>query len=241
MSFVLAGLLQGVGQGIQKQGAEKAAAEQAQRDNDFQVALENLRSANDRTNAANTASLNDENTRKEYGYKNDFEEKQLPRRIAEARADGEIRKDVDNNATANNIRSAQVQGAITRQNDAASQKLAKDLESGDIADTFLDESGEYVGITRTGKQVRTGVRANAVDTTIKSGSSGGSSLFPELAETPAVQAAAAPAPRAPAPKPAAQGGKIMTQADIDATAKARNLSKPAAKLLLEELGFRLKS
>ena len=247
MSFFLAGLATGLGKGMVDQAQFNLQRDEAARDRDFQMALENLRTQNDMNLAVKQGEIADTNTRKEYGYKDEFEERDLPRKIKLAETDGAIRKDIDNNATANDIRREQVRGAIARQNDEAAMKLRDQLESGQIVDTLLDESGEYVGITRNGKQVRTGVYGHTVDTTFRpyagSGGYGGSALFPEL-EPQGLGAAAAPAQPAPAAQGQRQqqapaGQRTMTQEDIQATAEARGISPAAAKMLLEQLGFKL--
>jgi hypothetical protein len=243
MSYILAGLATGLGQGMVKQAEAKAAEQESARKREFDIALENLRQQNRIGEIERQADLNDRNTQREYGYQDVNDQKKLPRELKLLGAQTTSQIEVDSARTSNDIRLAQVQGAIARQNDADAAKLAADLESGEIVETLLDENGEYVGITKTGKQKRTRVFAHPINTTPRTYGSGASALFPELEQGSPPAAAPAPAPRAtPRPTPASNKGtgKTMTQADIEATAKARGLSKEAAKILLEDLGYRLK-
>lgn len=214
MSYLLGGLASGIGAGITQQAQAKAAAEADQRDRNFQVALENLRAKNNMASDANRAELNDRSTEKEYGYKDQLADRDLERGISKTRADTDERIRLDDNTASNDIRLANVRGAIDRQNDEQAATLRAQLESGEVVDTFLSESGEYVGITKRGFQVPTGVFAHSIDTTPRPVAGlGGSMLWPEEQQqqptatpsaTPAPARSASPTPTPAASPPAAQ-------------------------------------
>lgn len=236
MSRILAGALTGLGQGMVQQAQFNQQRDEAQRDREFQTALENLRSRNSQAEDVNRATLQRRNTEAEFGLREREAQRDHKRTLERDKfqTDENIRR--DNNSVGNEIRLANVRGAIDRQNDAASRKLQDELDSGDVVDTLLDESGEYVAITRGGTRRRTGVFAHTIDTTFRptAGLGGGSALFPQLAPQGA-------APQtAPMPQPqAAAGGKTMTRADIQATAQGEGMSFAEAKKELEALGYRL--
>lgn len=210
MSYILAGLATGIGQGITKQAELKAAEQEAERKRAFDIALENLRTKNGMKVDNNQAELNDRNTQREYGYRDQLADKDLGRDLTKIEAEKGVRLEVDNNATANDIRLARVRGEIEANNDANSIRLRAQIDSGQVVDTLLSDSGEYVGITRGGQQVRTGVFAHSIDTTPRpTAGLGGSALFPELeqgtpAPTPTPTPRATPTARAtPTPTPSA--------------------------------------
>jgi hypothetical protein len=257
MSFLLAGLASGFGQGLVKQAEMNQQRDEAQRDRDFQAALENLRTENNikvdgaRTEndiaiAGTQADLQDLNTKREYGYKLEYDKGKLPLEIQLKQAEGEVSKDVDNNRTRNDLRLTTAKADLDLRNDKASLELRTKLDNGQLTDLVIDDSGNYVGITKDGRTMPTRVKANAVDTTPR-GLGDGSALFPPAAApAPApAKAAAKPAPApakaapAPAKAPPAQA-KTMTRADIKATAAAQGINEEMAKRLLEQRGFKLK-
>lgn len=206
MSYILAGLATGIGQGITKQAEIKAAEQEAERKRAFDIALENLRTKNGMKVDNNQAELNDRNTQREYGYRDQLADKDLGRDLKKIEAETDARLRTDNNAAENDIRLARVHG----DRDAALIRLKAQIDSGEVVDTLLSESGEYVGITNRGQRVNTGVFAHSIDTTPRpTVGLGNSALFPELEQgapaptptptpraTPTARATSSPAPRA---------------------------------------------
>lgn len=239
MSYILAGLATGIGQGITKQAEIKAAEQEAERKRAFDIALENLRTKNGMKVDNNQAELNDRNTQREYGYRDQLADKDLGRDLAKIEAEKSVRIEVDNNAAENDIRLARVRGEIDTNRDAASIRLRAQIDSGQVVDTLLSESGEYVAVTRNGRTQPTGVFAHSIDTTPRpTVGLGNSALFPELEQgapaptptpraTPTARPTPTPTPRAtPAsnrtPQPQMIDGVYRALTDAQAEAFVNN-------------------
>ena len=238
MSMVLAGLATGIGQGIQRQAEFNMQRDEAQRDRDFQSALENLRTQNNIAVDNNRADRGDQSTKMEYGLKDEFEERDVPRKIKvaseTAAAEGKVRIEVDNAAAANDRATALALERARSSNDIAKMRVAAEIDretaAGLIDRIEVSGDGTFVKFYKNGRVETTGVTATPRDIYGSQGASLGGGLF----DDPALQGLGGPAQAAPPPArsqpPAApparsgggSGGIYFARTDAQAEAFANN-------------------
>ncbi len=232
LGYIAGGLAQGLGAGMAKQ----AEMDWQQR---REIALENLRSQNNRAEALNTADLNDRNASRqvERTTNADIQKAGVEAQITANRDKQQFQNQVtlekirfDNDKEMTGLRSA-----LARANDESSMRLKRELETGDVTDVLKGSDGFYWTIDKSGRQSRTsiGVPPEA--------SAGSGSILEKLAppQPTAAPAAAAPKPKAqPAP---AKGGKTYTAQDAAATAKRYNISVDEVHRQMRQNGYKLTS
>lgn len=237
--MLLGGALQGLGAGI-------AAKGQADAEERRQIALENLRAKNQSEKDARDHSNEKDRLTQQYGLMDTNNAKQTARETDAAIVKDNVRtknditiKGVEHKQKVeltqidfkNDQAMANLQGAIQRSNTAASQRLAKDLESGEVTQLFEGGDGTYYQMRRDGTITTTGI-ATPVKETSKSGS-----VLDRARE--ARQGGASPAPKASAPAKAAEPSKTYTQADAVATAKKHGVSVDAVHARMRQAGYKL--
>ncbi len=241
LGYIVGGALQGLGSGLAKQAELDITS---RRD----AALEALRTQNRRSEMQFDADLRDRNDARS-------SERETNKAITVGKANTANTITIDDARTKNDITlkkmdfsnqqtMAKLNGAISRQNDAAAIRLRRDLESGDIAETFEADDGQIWGLSKTGERKPTGVYFNPKP--VKSDPLAGLSMDDDEDGKPA-----APAPRtrpaggeAPPTKPAAQGGskpqaKVYTASEVREAAKALGWTEDQVRQWAKANGYKL--
>lgn len=232
LGYFLGGALQGLGSGLSMQGQSDAAA---RRD----MALETLRAQNRKTEMSYDADLRDRNDARSTA-------RDTTRQITVGKANTANQIKVDNARTDNDIKlknidfrnqkdMARLNSALDTQRDAASQNLRKQLENGEVVNTFEADDGQIWGITRTGQRVETGVYfapKSQTDGDDILGARGGATEAPKpAARTKPVQAQSSGGGQAPA--------KTYTAREVSEAAKSLGWSEDEVRKWARSNGYKL--
>lgn len=243
LGYVLGGALQGLGSGLAAQGQADAAQRR-------EIALENLRTQNRRTEMVMGADLTDRNDARSTA-------RNTSKEITVGRAAATNQITVDGARTSNDIKlrtvdfrnqqqMARLNAALDTQRDASSQRLRQQLESGEISQTFEADDGQIWGMTKGGQRVATGVYFAPKTMTdgkessdlMPSRASGGTDVAPPAKPQPRTQPVGS--------KPPAQGGgtkpaptKTYTSAEVKAAAKELGWSEDQVRQWARSNGYKL--
>lgn len=253
---ILGGALAGYGAG---QAEVARSAEEERR----AIALENLRSQNQRDETTHTGNVNDRNDARATVRRTDADliKMGVGAEIDTTKATRDRSWDVEDreDAQAHDVGLVQTRQAhdVTMANinaniDRTTAEYKKSLESGDVDEYLIDgTTGEYVAITKGKKRVRTGIIATDREINGSSGNSAGSSALADvraaagggLGRPAAAPARSAPAPATrPAPAQTAQkpsGQATYTQADAVATAQQYGIPVSQVHAMMRGKGYKL--
>lgn len=228
---VLGGALQGFGNGI----AETGRLAEAER---REIALENLRNSNDMTKMGAQYDYADRNA-----SRSDARGDLLDARKTQRQTGSQITVDkarTENDATLIGIRQkndeamARLQSSLKMtesQTDFARRAALEAEQAGTyIKDYQVNEAGEIVGLTATGKVIKTGEKA------LPKPASGGEGIGAVAAARAASARGGTASEPAPSKAPTAQK-KTVTAAQINELAKAKGISVADARKFATENGY----
>lgn len=221
--FVWGGLLQGLGGGL-------AAMGQADLEERRRIALESLRHSNALNEAQADAVL-----------KNDLNAKQVERQLSAdivrdgVRTNNDIKlegvkaasaRDLENLRTRNDKDLARLKATLDADNDAASQRLKAELETGQVDDVRVAQDGSYVVFKKNGQVLKTNIKAAQREVT--GAGKGSKGLLGDLDVENSDEtkpSTPAPAPK-PKPNPAPLGNGAGNTRAGGGTVRAPNGNRP---------------
>jgi hypothetical protein len=245
LGMILAGGLQGVGAGLAEKGKQDA-------DQRWQMAMEALRNSNQQSNIRLTGQVQDENAANEATRDDWKDSRHVGRTTTSTMAidthqgaiKGALDKASDQRDLTKALTVAQVTSSLRTQEDAASKRLADQLEDenrrGEIQAIDQAPDGTMIVTRKDGTIIRTNTKM-ALPTTAAGASLDALGLGGPAGTLPAAQRGA-PAPRAApaatAPRrPAA--AKTYTAADAAYTAKQHGISVADVNKRMQQAGYKL--
>ena len=238
---IIGGALAGAGAGMTALAESRELERRA-------VALENLRSSNQRVEMEAQYNFADRNNaRQELRELNsakiigEQEGRQAAAALEYKGRQEAIKADADRKHEERMVTLRGKEDRLTAQARAA-------IENNQVQTTAVNDAGKIVIITKGGQTIETNQVATIKDREYNPNTGGsddgGGSVLSQVrggqAPAPASTPKPKPTPTSAPAKPAASQDRTMTQADIDATASANGITKEMARRLLEQRGFKLK-